>query len=208
MNILENEAVMAAAKKSVELFFNWWSNREHPCVSTGLAVGYYYNFLRPLGSVLERGEFTLYAAVPGSSPLRFRSQGKFKLAGVRLQILLPSRLDEDSLKHSEDHFDTFRKGFFYSPENRRHHGVNYSVRKLAAGNELTLVDFARPLACVEWFYQHTETKNRKRLDTGEQLEKWQKIQAVELAAFEKSIETFLRETSSVLKGKIDFITSP
>src|ERR1017187_1095138 len=71
------------AVKAVEKFFDWRSKRERQYVSTGLAVGYYYNFLHPFCSAFVGDDFTLYSQIKDSKPPRFRSQGKFNLEDVR-----------------------------------------------------------------------------------------------------------------------------
>jgi hypothetical protein len=196
-----SELMIKAVEGAVKKFFDWRSNRNRnsQLVSISLAVGYYYNFIDPLFASFEGDKSRLYSMVRDTDPPQFRSKGEIKLADVRMQIIIPTRLDDNLFARCEDDFSACKKGFFYSPPHKRYLGVNYSVRKVGDRRETTIIDLARTVMAVKRYYE-----DFGKLDTRKETDRWSKIQAAELAAFKESLRWFLSHGSSKWANKLDF----
>jgi hypothetical protein len=183
--------------KAVERFFDragkQEANEELNVVSPGLALGYFYNFLDPVSGVIRRDEFSLYL-----SPMEGES-AKFRSEDVRLQIIVPERLDVSSFERCESEFKELQKGFIYLSENKRFYGINYSTTKLATRSELMIVDLARPLMAVKRYYEDII-----KLDTDPESSEWMKIQIAERTAFKETLRGLQRRGYGALVNRLDF----
>lgn len=169
--------------KAVERFFDSHKKQETDLISIGLAVGYYYNFLDPVSSAIDRDEMELFSAVKGSEPPQFKSEGKFKSEDVRVQIIVPEQLAVSAFQKCEEEFKALCKGFLSLPQNKRYCCVKYSMTKLDSRTELQIVGLARPIMSAKRYYEDIV-----KLDTHDDLNKqWLKIQAVEIRAFKESL---------------------
>ena len=185
---------------AVKKFFDGINKQDSDVISIGLAVGYYYNFLDPVSAAIDRDEFELYSAVKDSEPPQFRLEGQFRSENVRVQIIIPGRLDVTSFQRCEDEFRALHKGFLYLPQNKRYYGVNYSVTALPAKSELAIVDLARPIMSAKRYYEDII-----KLDTYKELdEKWLKIQVAEITAFKESLRRLQKRGYGALVNKLDF----
>lgn len=194
-----SELTIKAVEGAVKAFFDWRKKRDGHLVSISLAVGYYYNFIDPLFTAFDGDKARLYSTVRDSDPPQFRSKGEISLADVRMQIIIPTRLDDVLFRRCEDDFGACRKGFFYSPPLKRYLGVNYLTRKAGGRRELTIVDLARTLMAVKRYYE-----DFGKFDIRRQADRWQKIQTAEIAAFRESLRHLLRHGFSRWDGKLDF----
>lgn len=191
-----SQLMVKAVETAVKQFFDWRGRRDRQLASIGLAVGYYYNFIDPLLASFAGDKAKLFSMIKDGEPPRFHSKGEFKLANVRMQIIIPSRLDDALFSRCEEDFGSCRKGFFYSPHHRRYLGVNYSIRKSSGRSELTIVDLARTLMAVKRYYQ-----DFRKIDPQKELDAWRKIEAAEITAFKESLRWLL---SHRWKNQLDF----
>src|SRR6476646_11819089 len=89
--------------KVVKRFFQASEKKEQDLVSIGLAVGYFYNFLDPVNSVIQDDDFTLFQPAENDAPLSLESpKTKFDSENVNMQVIIPKRLDVEAFKACED----------------------------------------------------------------------------------------------------------
>lgn len=180
--------------KAVEKFFDGIGKQETDVISIGLAVGYYYNFLDPVSAVIERDEFSLYSTPTGGDARQFQSEN------VRVQLIVPGRLDVNSFQRCEDEFKGLHKGFIFLSQNKRYYGINYVLTELPSKTELTIVDLARPIMSAKRYYEDIA-----KLDTYKDTdEKWMKIQVAEITAFKESLRRLQKRGYGGLVNKLDF----
>jgi hypothetical protein len=188
------EIAVKLGLKAVEKFFDGLGKQDTDVISIGLAVGYYYNFLDPVSAVIERDEFELFSSPTGGESRQFRSEN------VRVQIIIPARLDVHAFQRCEEEFKALHKGAVYLSQNKRYYGVNYALTELPSKAELTLVDLARPIMSAKRYYEDIV-----KLDTYQEAnEKWLKIQVAEIAAFKESLRRLQKRGYGGLVNKLDF----
>lgn len=184
-------------KQAVERFFHRSGNQkgdeELEPVSIGLAVAYYYNFLDPVASVIRRDEFSLFSSTNGGEPSRFRSED------VRIQIIMPQRLDVYSFQKCENELKELQKGFIYLDQGRRYYGINYALTDLPSRTEIMIVDLARSLVTVKRYYEDIVG-----LRTFPETDEWTKIQVAERTAFRETLRELQRRGYSALVNNLDF----
>ncbi len=185
----------AIGVKAVEKLFERFNQKEDPgLISIGLAVGYYYNFLDPVSGVIERDELEIYSSPTDASPKKFQSEN------VRVQIIIPSRLDVQAFQRCEEEFKATQKGFIFLNQNKRYYGVNYALTELPTKSELTIIDLARPIMSAKRYYEDI-LKQDTHDDTDE---KWLKSQLSEITAFKEAIRRLQKRGYGALVNKLDF----
>jgi hypothetical protein len=194
------EAAAPLGIKAVERFFDSRKKQDTDLISIGLAVGYYYNFLEPVSSAMNCAELELFSEVKGSVPQQFKSEGKFKLDDVRVQIIVPSKLTASAFQRCQEEFNSMCKGFLFLPQNKRYYGINYSMTKLDSRSELQIVDLARPIMAAKRYYEDIV-----KLDTSDDLNtEWLKTQVAEIKAFKESLCRLQKRGYGALVNKLDF----
>lgn len=188
------EIATALGLKAVEKLFEGFHKEDSGIVSVGLAVGYYYNFLDPVSGVIERDELELYSSPTDTSPKKFQAED------VRVQIIIPTRLDVQAFQRCEDEFKATHKGFVFLRQNKRYYGINYTLTELPNKSELTIIDLARPIMSAKRYYEDI-----LRLDTSSDTdEKWVKSQIAEITAFKEAIRRLQKRGYGALVNKLDF----
>jgi hypothetical protein len=195
------ESAIEIGIKVVKRFFQPSEKKEQDLVSIGLAVGYFYNFLDPVNSVIQDDDFTLFQPAENDAPLSLESpKTKFDSENVNMQVIIPKRLDVEAFKACEDEFRPYSKGFIYLKRNKRFYGVNYFLAQIGKNQRLTIVDLARPAMAIKRYYE--EILGMKTYVEGD--EKWFKIQLTELAAFRESLKNLQKLGYGVLVNKLSF----
>ncbi len=187
-NFVETACVMTIKK-----FFEGKDKKESDLISVGLAVGYYYNFLEPLSSEINRDEFTISASKDGDNKRMFPAED------VRVQIIIPGKLDVFAFDRCETDFKTLHKGFIYLRQQKRYYGINYSLTTLPSKVQLTIVDLARPVMSIKRYYEDI-----LQLDTTDSESNWMKIQSAEILAFKESVRRLQSRGYGALVNKLDF----
>lgn len=187
-------AAISIGVKAVEKFFANLGKQERGTISIGLAVGYYYNFLDPVSSVIERDEFELYSSPTDASPRKFQSEE------VRVEVIIPSRLEVEAFQRCENEFKATNRGFIFLSQNKRYYGVNYTLTELPGKSMLTIVDLARPIMATKRYYEDL-LKQDTHDDTDE---KWMKSQIAEITAFKETIRRLQKRGYGALVNKLDF----
>ena len=188
------EIVLNLGISAVEKFFERKKKRDSDAVSIGLAVGYYYNFLEPISAVIEQDDLVLYNSKDDS-----KGQG-FEAENVKVQIIVPLRLDVNAYKNCEDEFKKTSKGFIFLKRNKRYYGINYGLTQLGNNQELIIIDLARPLMAVKRYYE--DILNFKTHDQTDK--KWLKTQITEITAFKESIRRLQKRGYGALVNQLDF----
>lgn len=188
------EIAVKLGLKAVEKFFDGLGKQDTDVIGVGLAVGYYYNFLDVVSAVIERDELELFSSPTGGESKKFAAEN------VRVQIIIPARLDVQAFQRCEEEFKALHKGFVYLSQNKRYYGVNYALAELPGRTELTIVDLARPIMSAKRYYEDIV-----KLDTHQDTnEKWLKIQVAEITAFKESLRRLQKRGYGGLVNKLDF----
>ena len=189
----EGVKAAAAAIPFVAKIFESFKKQESGSMSVVLAVGYYYNFLDPVFGEIARGELELFASKADKAPRRFAPEN------VSVQIIVPSRLQVDAFLRCEAEYDALHKGQIYLQSNKRFFGINYELKELPAGDQLTIVDLAWPIMSVKRFYEDF----LKQDTSDDSNEKWRKRQLAEIAAFKETVRGLQKRGYSG-QVKLDF----
>ncbi|MDB5208182.1 MAG: hypothetical protein JWR72_3257 [Flavisolibacter sp.] len=185
----------------VKRFFQPAAKKEQDIISIGLAVGYFYNFLDPVSSVIQDDEFTLYQPLEKDKAVTLESPYvTYESENINMQIIIPKRLDVEAFKACEDEFKPYTKGFIYLKRNKRFYGINYFTAQIGKNQRLTIVDLARPVMAVKRYYE--EILGIKTYVDGD--EKWFKSQISEIAAFKESLKNLQKLGYGVLVNKLSF----
>ncbi len=184
---LATNSISYGAKNFVKKFF---TKDKNGIVSAGLAVGYFYNFLGPIANELKSQKLTIQQG---------DQKKKFSTDNIKLKLILPSRLDIASLSLCEEEFRKLPKGSIIpQDQNCRPYGIGYSVTTKGKRQELTIVDYVRPVSAIKFYYEEI-----LKFDTNKD-KKWPDIQNVEIAVFEESIRAMLSKGNGSLVSKIEF----
>lgn len=188
------EIAVSLGLKLVAQFFERVGKRESDVIAIGLAVGYFYNFLDPVSTLIESDQFVIYSSKDD------KTGRKFAADDIRVQIIIPTRLDVATFKRCEDEFKTPFNGLIYLARNKRYYGINYVLNELPSKVELTIIDLARPIMSAKYYYE-----NIVKLNTGDDTdEKWLKAQVAEITAFKETLRGLQKRGYGVLVNKLDF----
>lgn len=188
------EIAVSLGLKAVDKFFDLVGKHESDLVATGLAVGYFYNFLDPVSTLIESDQFVIYSSVEDKVGREFEADD------IQMQIIIPTRLEVATFGRCEAEFKTPFKGLIYLARNKRYYGINYELKELPGKTQLTIVDLARPIMSAKQYYE-----NIVKLDTGDDTdEKWLKTQVTEITAFKETLRGLQKRGYGVLVNKLDF----
>ena len=112
--------------------------------STGVAIGYYFNFIEMLYKVMDESKtikLEIYDANKGITKTQ-----EFDSNKVRMEVILPRSLDGSSFVAAAAVRDAYKKGDIVRVGNKRNFGINYSIHD---NNSLLAVDMPGPLSAVE-----------------------------------------------------------
>ena len=182
-------------QKLVEKFLNREKRGDEDLVSIGLAVGYFYNFLDPISREIQRDSLTVFDNSKGDG------EGLcFEADDVKVDIIIPNRLDVRVFDTCVKEFKKTHKGFIYLAENKRYYGINYALTDLGVGQAITIIDLARPIMSVKRFYETI-----LKMSTGKDADaEWLKIQVAEISAFKETLRELQLEGYGALVDKLDF----
>jgi hypothetical protein len=162
-------------------------------VSTGLAVGYYYNFIRP---VFERltvaGEIKVSINQPGSDAEAARRT--FKTDNVELQIIFPAELTEAAFRAAQDATKKFRKGSVLGKNGERDFAIQLTTAE--ADTRLVIQDVASPLKAVRQYLQHLDEFKDALTENGgvaDRSPKFHERQTKEIENFIAIVKRFARQ---------------
>jgi hypothetical protein len=122
-------------------------------VSTGLAVGYYYNFIKP---VFERLQATdeIRISINKKGADEEESQRSFKTDNVDIQIIIPAELTVPAINAARDYARMFRKGSILRKNGERDFAIQLSIED--SNDRLIIQDVANPLNAVRQYVESLE----------------------------------------------------
>ena len=180
--------------KAVERLFSHFRSEDSGSIAVGLAVGYFYNFLHPVSGVIQRDELEIYANQEDKSPRKFEAED------VRIQVIIPNRLEGGVFDRCEAEFKAPHKGLIYLKEKKRFYGINYTLTEMPKRSELTIIDLARPIMSIKLYYEII----LKQDTYDETSEKWLKSQIAEITAFKEALRRLQKVGFGTLVNKLDF----
>ena len=115
---------------------------ERVLIAEGLAVGYYYNFLKVFSQELKRSRFTFHDEK--------QNEREIDSAHVDIRVLLPNRLDEFAYESCENYLKErkTKRGTLSTSSQFRGFGFNYAE---GTDGYITIVDYARPVKALSWY---------------------------------------------------------
>jgi hypothetical protein len=162
-------------------------------VSTGLAVGYYYNFVKPVFEILEVTEMTVDINRKGSNDVE--STRRFESEHVDIEIIIPRELSKPAIRQAQDAAYTYRKGTILRKKDKRNFTINFFIDE--DNDRLTIVDVANPLNGVLEYLENLNEFKYIFTDSGERVnnsssDKFRERQAKEIRNFQEAILDFTK----------------
>lgn len=161
-------------------------------VSAGLAIGYYFNFIKPIADELERGQITLKI---GSE----EKKKSFKADNVKIKIILPLMLDGSVFERCRKELENSSKATLDLKSQSRPYPVFFDIIKKTKKEELVIVDYARPAAVVKFYYEEV-----LKINTSADNKKWFNAQEKEIETFKKIIHEMIGKGYNSLANKVEF----
>lgn len=177
--------------------------------STGVALGYYYNFVINVFSILKETQLEL--EVYKNNVHDSEENIKFDTNDVKLQIVMPENLKVESMDNALDKMRSHQKGDIVRKGNKRNMGINYRMD----GNKLIILDFPTPLNAIREHMlldkqfttsldKHGKLTSSSTLDS----DNWKEAEKEELENFKTTILKLIeRGRVGEGKGKIDFVSA-
>ena len=200
------ETVVGIADSIFNRFIKPADKRLHPelindnLVAIGLATGYYFNFLDMTAKTMQyTGGLDIYSATPDRKPDVSVPAKRYLKDNIKVEVIIPKRLDVNNFESCEKEFSQYKSGFFYSEANQRFYGINYALMETNSDTILRIVDYARPVIACKPFYEQI------LLVATEAEDKWEKTQVAEIAAFKKTLEVLLNRSYGALPNRLNFL---
>lgn len=169
-------------------------------VSIGLATGYFFNFLDMTAKTMQyAGGLDIYSSNADRKPDLTKEAVHYSKDNIKVEIILPKRLDSNNFAACENEFTLYKSGFFYSEANGRYYGINYAIMETNKDTILRIVDYARPVIASKPFYEQI------LMVATEAEDKWEKTQVAEIAAFKKTLDTLLNRSYGTLPNKLNYM---
>jgi hypothetical protein len=170
-----------------------------PEVARGLAVGYFYNFLKPVGDVL-RDEIlqvrfdpdeTQIERAPGSAE-RVR---QFKKEEVEIVLIAPRRLSAASITHATDEVKNARDAAILRLGGGRPFTIKYDLERRRNDLILVIKDLVRPYFAIKYYAE-------EYLKADQDSEHWRNLERDTLREFHETIENLRSKGEGVGINKI------
>lgn len=162
-------------------------------VSAGLAIGYYFNFIKPIADELEKNHLSLKLESE-KKPRSFNSDD------VKIKIILPEKLDGAIFGKCSSEMQRSSIATLDLKSQLRPYPVRCDMIKKTKKEELVIVDYARPAAVVKFYYEET-----LKINTSDH-KKWDKAQKIEIETFKKTIQEMIGKGYHSLANKIEFFS--
>lgn len=167
--------------------------------STGVALGYYYNFVVDVFTKLK--ETKLKVEIYKDDATEIENIREFDTDDVRLQVIMPDNLKIDSMNKALDKMRTHRKGDIISKGASRNFGINF---RFDGEDKIIILDFPKPLNAIREHLlldpqfvgsigKDGKISSSSVLDS----EEWKKAEKEELENFKNTIFELMR------RGRID-----
>lgn len=198
MGVLTNYAASAStsiAKQVIKRFFPTSPKinlKNAGQVSAGLAIGYYFNFVKPIADELEKGSLALKIESK-KNPRSFESND------VKIKIILPQKLEGAVFNRCSKELQKSSIAILNLKNQLRPYPVRCDlVYKTKKKKELIIVDYAGPAAVIKFYYEEV-----LKVNTSDQ-KNWDRAQKIEIETFQKTIQEMINKGFYSLANKVSF----
>ncbi len=200
-------AIVGIASGSIAIwqYFNIKRDKEilqeqvETIASTGVAIGYYYNFIVSVFSKLR--EHVLRIEVYKDNTNIIEETVEYGSEDVELQIIMPDDLQIESMNRAIKKMRIHRKGNIVSKGSERNFGINF---RYGNDGKLLILDFPKPLSAIrEYMFRDPKFSNmqNKRGELNNQQifdsRLWMDHEKRELKNFENTIRILMK------RGRVD-----
>ena len=176
--------------------------------STGVAIGYYYNFAKDIFLILKAAR--LKVEIYKSRSNEVEEVREFETDKVKLRVIIPENLTAEALDHSISKMNSYKKGDIVRIDTERHIGINLEITE---DNTLLITDFPKPLKAVRMHLlnedEFKEPLRDGKFQSEEDLfhsERWKEVEKEEIENFKKTvIHLIKRDDVGVPISKIEFV---
>ena len=158
LSVAAIETVVGFAHAIFNRFIKPAEKRQYPelindnLVSIGLATGYFFNFLDMTAKTMQyTGGLDIYPSTADGKPDRTKPAVRYLKDNIKVEIIIPKRLDANNFAACEKEFAQYKIGYFYSEANSRPYGIRYATMETNKDTILRIVDYARPVAASNRF---------------------------------------------------------
>jgi hypothetical protein len=189
-------------------------------VATGVAIGYFHNFLKPLDDAIAYAQLIIFAseskkqatglvftaeqvAALGPDGVKQMSEqnievysylGSFDSEHFDLVIVYPCSLRRQNFNRVNDYLrGKTQRGSYYNRPNARTYGLNYT---LDSDTEISLKDYARPIEAIQKYYSEDKKCSQAEID---------QIQKEEIEVFLATIYRLCDGNTQHIFGKMKFL---
>ena len=176
--------------------------------STGVALGYYYNFVVDIFTKLKEAKLKIKIYKEGTTETE--TVREFDTEDVRLQVIIPNNLKIESINKAIATMRTHRKGDIISKGTNRNFGINF---RFDGVDKIIILDFPKPLNAIREHLlldpqfaggigKDGKLRSLPILDS----EAWKKAEQEELENFKDTIYELMRRGGiDEKKQKIEFV---
>jgi hypothetical protein len=189
-------------------------------VATGVAIGYFHNFLKPLDGAVAYERFLLFTsesrkqasgltftaeqvAALGPDGIKQMSEqkiesysylGNFDSEHFDLVIVYPCSLNPQNFNRVNDYLrGKTQRASYYDRPNARPYGLNYN---LAGEDKISIKDYARPIEAIYQYYSEDKKCSAAEID---------QIQKEEIEVFLATIYRLAEFNTKHIFGKTTFL---
>ncbi len=192
-------------------------------IATGVAIGYFHNFLKPLDGAIAYDRFLVFRNDAKKieqqisfTPEQYETLGKdgikqmciqktesyecignFDSAAFKFTIVYPTSLENQNFSRVNDYVrSNAKRGSYYNRPNARPYGLNYQITE---DGSINIIDYARPIEAIYNYY-----KGDKHYSSAE----IEQLQTEEIELFLATIYKLLKESTIHLFAKTEFRSIP
>ena len=188
-------------------------------IATGVAIGYFHNFLKPLDGAIAYDRFLVFNNESRSverqisfTPEQYETLGKdgikqmcaqktesygylgsYDSTAFQLHIVYPASLDNQNFSRVNDYLrSTTKRGTYYNRPNARPYGLNYNITE---NGNIDVIDYARPIEAIYNYYSGDKHYSETEIE---------QLQVEEIELFLATIYKLLKQSSTHLFAKTEF----
>ncbi|NKB82765.1 MAG: hypothetical protein GKS05_12960 [Nitrospirales bacterium] len=188
-------------------------------IATGVAIGYFHNFLKPLDGAIAYDRFLVFkndsksveqqiAFTPeqyealGTDGIKqmctqktesYEYLGSYDSTAFKFTIVYPSNLENQNFSRVNDFLrNNTKRGSYYNKPNARPYGLNYNIQE---GNIIDVIDYARPIEAIYNYYSGDKHYSEAEIA---------QLQKEEIELFIATIYRLLKKSTHHLFSKTEF----
>jgi hypothetical protein len=188
-------------------------------IATGVAIGYFHNFLKPLDGAIAYERFLVFsndsqtveqqiAFTPeqyealGKDGIkqmctqkteRYEFLGSFDSEGFDLTIVYPSGLNNQNFSRVNSFLrSNTKRGSYYNKPNARPYGLNYKIEN---SEIINVIDYARPIEAIYNYYNGDKHYSESEIE---------QLQKEEIELFLATIYKLMKQSTTHLFSKTQF----